>query len=439
MTRPRVVIVGGGFGGLNAAQALRRAPVDITLLDRRNFHLFQPLLYQVATGGLSPSNIAVPLRSILRKQRNCRVLMTTVTGFDLGQRIVRTQDGPLPYDWLIVAAGAQTGYFGHPEWAEAAPGLKSIEDALEIRRRILTAFEAAEQTDDPARRAALLTFVVIGGGPTGVELAGTLAEITRHTLNQDFRRCRPADARILLVDLAPRVLGAFPEDLSEEARRRLESIHVDVRTGTTLKSLRPGEVVLQSGDATELIHAETILWAAGVEGSPLGRALAEAAGLTLVRGGRVPVEPQLNLASYPEVFVIGDLAAATDPAGRPYPGVAPVAIQQGKFAADAIQLRLQGKPAASFTYRDYGNMATIGRSAAVAQLGRWKFRGRIAWLMWLFIHLIQLVRFENRVLVLIQWAWNYWTFNRSARLITDVGRTSTVSAEPVSRPDQSNS
>ncbi len=419
----RVVIVGGGFGGLNAAQSLRGAPVDVTLVDRRNFHLFQPLLYQVATGGLSPSNIAVPLRSIVRRQANCSVLMADVVGFDLFQHVVKLANGELPYDSLIVAAGSQTGYFGHADWAELAPGLKSIEDALEIRRRILSAFEVAEQDDDPVRRAALLTFVIIGGGPTGVELAGTLAEITRHTLRSEFRRCRPADARIVLVDVAPRVLGAFPEDLSADALRRLEAMRVEVRTGTRVIQMDEHGVALQAGEQSEVIAAHTVLWAAGVEGSPLGRSLAEAAGCELGRGGRVPVTPELHLAGHPEVFVIGDLAYAVDSSGKQLPGVAPVAIQQGKYVANTIVAHINNRRVSPFRYHDYGNMATIGRSAAVAQLGTWKFRGRIAWMLWLFIHLMQIVRFENRLLVLIQWAWNYFTFNRSARLITDVGRS----------------
>ena len=422
MTAHRVVIVGGGFGGLNAAQALRGSAMDVTLIDRRNFHLFQPLLYQVATGGLSPSNIAVPLRSIVRRQKNCRVLMADVVGFDLSRRVVTLLNGEVPYDSLIVAAGSQTGYFGHAEWSERAPGLKSIEDALEIRRRILSAFEAAEQEHDPARRAALLTFVVVGGGPTGVELAGTLAEITRHTLQSEFRNCQPADARILLVDVAPRLLGAFPEDLSAEAQRRLNAMQVEVRTETKVTRLDEQCVALQTGEHSEVIASDTVLWAAGVEGSPLGRILATAANCEAGRGGRVCVGPELHLAEYPDVFVIGDLASAVDPTGKPFPGVAPVAIQQGKYVANTILARLKNRTVGPFKYRDYGNMATIGRSAAVAQLGSWKFRGKIAWLMWLFIHLMQIVRFENRILVLIQWAWNYVTFNRSARLITDVGR-----------------
>ncbi|MBS0202539.1 MAG: NAD(P)/FAD-dependent oxidoreductase [Planctomycetes bacterium] len=427
MANHRVVIVGGGFGGLNAAQSLRSASVEVMLVDRRNFHLFQPLLYQVATGGLSPSNIAVPLRSIVRRQNNCQVLMADVVGFDLTNRRVHLTNGDVPYDSLIVAAGAQTGYFGNGDWSNRAPGLKSIEDALEIRRRILSAFELAEREQDPIRKTALLTFVVVGGGPTGVELAGTLAEITRHTLKADFRRCQPADARILLVDVAPRLLGAMPEDLSTEAQDRLARMQVEVRLNTRVLRLDDAVVTLKEGDLTEVIAAQTILWAAGVEASPLGQQLTAAAGLIAARGGRVPVGPQLHLEGHPDVFVIGDLAHAVDGDGRPFPGVAPVAIQQGKYVARLIIARLKNRDLAAFEYFDYGNMATIGRSAAVAQLGRWKFRGRVAWLMWLFIHLMQIVRFENRLLVLIQWAWNYLTFNRSARLITDVGRRESAS------------
>lgn len=420
METHRVVIIGGGFGGLNAAQSLRRSPVDVTLVDRRNFHLFQPLLYQVATGGLSPSNIAVPIRSIVRRQKNCRVLMSEVVDFDLSRRVVKLHEGELSYDSLIVATGSQTGYFGHDDWRHRAPGLKSIEDALEIRRRILSVFELAEQETDPARRASLLTFVVVGGGPTGVELAGTLSEIARHTLRREFRRCQPEDARIIIVDLAPRLLGTFPDDLSADAECRLRKMQIEVRTGTTVQHLDQKTVVLRTGDQTETIAADTILWAAGVEASPLGKVLANAASMELSRGGRIAVEPHLHLPSYPEVFVIGDLALAKDLAGKPLPGVAPVAIQQGKYVADLITARLGNRSRPAFRYFDYGNMATIGRSAAIAQLGRWKFRGRIAWLLWLFIHLMQIVRFENRILVLIQWGWNYLTFNRSARLITEV-------------------
>lgn len=427
MQNHRVVIVGGGFGGLNTAQSLRRGAVDVTLIDRRNFHLFQPLLYQVATGGLSPSNIAVPIRSIVRHQKNCRVLMSEVVGFDLANRIVKLSDSEIPYDSLIVAAGAQTGYFGRQEWANLAPGLKTLEDAMDIRRRVLSIFEIAEQEEDPVRRSRLLTIVVVGGGPTGVELAGTLAEITRHTLRSDFRRCQPSDARIMLVDAGSRLLPAFAEDLSAEAERKLTAMNVDVRVNTGVIRLDDRTVELKTGDESVVVSTETILWAAGVEASPLGKALMQAAGSTVGKGGRVPVTPELHLPNFPEVFVIGDLALAFDQSGKPLPGVAPVAIQQGKYVAKTILARLSNNSLPAFQYHDLGSMATIGRSAAVAQLGNWKFRGRIAWLMWLFIHLMQIVRFENRVLVLIQWAWNYLTFNRSARLITDVGRRPNVS------------
>ena len=421
--RQRIVIVGGGFAGLNAARSLRRADVQVTLVDRRNFHLFQPLLYQVATGGLSPGNIAAPLRSILRRQRNIEVLLAEVTDFDLAVRRLKLADGELSYDTLIVCTGAQTGYFGHGEWAKAAPGLKSIEDALDIRHRILSAFEAAERETDPQRQREWLTFVIVGGGPTGVELAGTLAEIASHTLKYDYRHINPADARIVLIDLADRVLAAFPPDLSAAAADRLRRMSIELRTSTRVQSLDAGSVVLQptAVDAKpETIAAHTILWAAGVEASPLGRKLAAAAGCETDRMGRIIVQPDLTLPNHPEVFVLGDLAHCADKQGKPLPGVAPTAIQQGQYAARLIVTRLRGQSLPPFEYFDYGNMATIGRSAAVAQLGRWKFTGFTAWLIWLFVHLMQLVRFENRVLVLIQWAWNYVTFNRSARLITDV-------------------
>jgi NADH dehydrogenase len=348
--------------------------------------------------------------------------MSEVVDFDLANRVVKLTEGEVPYDSLIIATGAQTGYFGHREWANLAPGLKSLEDAMEIRRRVLGIFEIAEREEDPVRRSRLLTIVVVGGGPTGVELAGTLAEITRHTLRSDFRRCQPSDARIMLVDAGPRLLAAFPEDLSLEAERKLAGMHVDVLVNTSVVRLDDQSVELKTGDVTAVIATETILWAAGVEASPLGKILMQAAGSFVGKGGRVPVTPGLHLANFPEVFVIGDLALALDKSGKPLPGVAPVAIQQGKYVAKTILARLSGRTMPEFQYHDLGSMATIGRSAAVAQLGSWKFRGRIAWLMWLFIHLMQIVRFENRVLVLIQWAWNYLTFNRSARLITDVGR-----------------
>ncbi|MDX1970215.1 MAG: NAD(P)/FAD-dependent oxidoreductase [Planctomycetaceae bacterium] len=420
MPQHRVVIVGGGFAGLNAATALRRAPVDVTLVDRRNFHLFQPLLYQVATGGLSPGNIAAPLRAILKRQRNCRVWLGEVRNFDLAGRRVLLADGELPYDSLILATGARTNYFGQEAWAEVAPGLKSIEDALEMRRKVLSAFEAAERETDPERHRAWLTFVIVGAGPTGVELAGTLAEIAAHTLRNEFRQARPDEARIVLVDLAPRVLGTFPEPLSEEAARQLTRKRVTLRLAARVAELDPQGISLLTGAGTERIDARTVLWAAGVQASPLGAVLADCAQCGVDRQGRVVVKSDLSLPGFPEVFVIGDLAHAADPQGQPLPGVAPVAMQQGAYVARAIQQRLKRGESPPFRYRNYGNMATIGRSAAVAQLGRFQFRGFIAWLLWLFVHLIQIVQFENRVLILFQWAWNYWTFSRSARLITDV-------------------
>lgn len=434
MPAHRVVIVGGGFGGLHAARALRRAKVDLTLVDRRNFHLFQPLLYQVATGGLSPGNIAAPLRAILKRQRNCRVWLANVTGFDVQNKQVILDDGTLPYDTLIVAAGARTSYFGQTAWAAEAPGLKTIEDALSIRRRVLTAFEEAEREPERARRESLLTFVIVGCGPTGVELAGTLAEIARHTLRQEFREATPQEARVIMVDLAPRVLGAFPETLSSEAQRQLEKKGIELRLGAKVTNVTPAGISLQMGDHQETIASNSVLWAAGVEASPLGKALADATGATVDRQGRVMVQPDLTIAGHPEIFVIGDLAHYADKEGRPLPGVAPVAMQQGTNVAARIRARLQGKAEPEFRYTDYGSMATIGRSAAVAKIGRWQFRGLIAWLLWLFVHLIQIVQFENRVLILLQWAWNYFTFSRSARLITDVIPEEHIPKEPQPAP-----
>lgn len=449
--RPRVVIVGGGFGGLHAAKSLRRAPVEVTLIDRRNFHLFQPLLYQVATGGLSPANISAPIRALLRTQKNARVIMGEVTRFDPVKRTVRL-DGPpheVEYDYLIVAAGVAPNYFGHDEWADAAPGLKTVEDATEIRSRILAAFEAAEVESDPRLVRELLTFVIIGGGPTGLELAGTLAEIARRTLRGDFRRINPSDARIILVEGADRLLPPYPPKLSAKATELVEGLGVTVRTGTTVTDIRPDSVELRSGGAVERIATRTVIWAAGIVASPLGRALAEATGAKLDRAGRVIVQPDTSVPGHPGVFVIGDLAhfAHHTPDGRPLPGVAQVAMQQGRYVARLIRDRagrstvpllagteagptgrdvplLAGAEAgpigrdAPFRYRDLGNMATIGRAAAVAEIGGMKLSGYPAWLAWLFIHLINLVQHQNKLLVLIQWAWSYFTWNRSARLIT---------------------
>jgi NADH dehydrogenase len=413
-----VVIVGGGFGGLYAAKSLKRAPVRVTLLDRRNFHLFQPLLYQVATGGLSPANIAAPLRAVLKRQRDTRVLLAEAIDIDLAQRQVRLSDGEIGYDTLIVATGARHHYFGHPEWESAAPGLKTIEDATEIRRRVLLAYEMAEREADPALRRALLTFVVVGAGPTGVELAGTLAELARHTLRQDFRDIDPSTAQIILLEAADRVLPPYPPRLSAKASQALVRLGVTVRTHAVVTDVQAEAVTVRIGDATEIVPCRTVLWAAGVQASPLGAILARATGAALDRAGRITVQLDLSLPGHPEIFVIGDLANFPHQGGKPLPGVAPVAMQQGQYVARLIEARLRGQTLPPFRYRDYGNMATIGRNAAVADFGWLRLSGYLAWLAWLFIHVLKLIEFENRILVLFQWAWNYLTRNRSARLIT---------------------
>jgi NADH dehydrogenase len=421
MDRPhRVVIVGGGFGGLNAARNLRGIPVQVTLLDRRNFHLFQPLLYQVATGGLSPANIAAPLRALFRRQRNVDVLLAEVTDIDARGRRVILRDGTLAYDTLVLATGARHHYFGKDAaWEPLAPGLKTIEDATEIRRRILVAFEKAEVETDPARQQALLTFVVVGGGPTGVELAGTLGELAHFTLRREFHKIDPTKARILLLEGTERVLPPYKPDLSAKAARALERLGVTVQTNTTVTDIQPDFVTVRRGELVERIPAHTVLWAAGVLASPLGRALERATGVKLDRAGRVFVEPNLTVPGYPDIYVIGDLASLADTkTGKPLPGVAPVAIQQGQYVARLIAARLRGQTLPPFAYRDRGSMATIGRSAAVADLGWIRFSGFFAWLAWLFVHLLYLVEFQNRLLVMVQWAWNYFTRNRAARLIT---------------------
>ena len=417
--RPRVVIIGAGFGGLNTAQALARAEVQITVIDRKNFHTFQPLLYQVATAGLSPGEIAAPIRSILRSYKNVEVLMAEVSGFDVEQRLVRTAEGLIPYDYLIVAAGAGHSYFGHDDWEVFAPGLKTIEDALEIRRRVLLAFELAEWQAASGESARPLNFVVVGGGPTGVELAGTLAEICRHALAHEFRSIDPARTHILLIEGGPRVLPAYSKDLSQSAEEQLEQLGVEVRTSTMVTLVEAGAVHL----GNTKLPATVILWAAGVAASPLGRQLTSA----VDRAGRVPVQPDLSLPGYPEVFVIGDLAAVKDEQGKLLPGVAPVAIQQGKYVAKLIRVEAEGKAATSsrqpkprpaFHYWDKGSLATIGRAAGVAQFGKIHISGYIAWLSWLFVHILFLIGFRNRLLVFIQWAWSYVTYERGARLIT---------------------
>jgi len=415
--RHRVVIVGGGFAGLHAARGLRRAPVDVTVVDRRNFHLFQPLLYQVATGSLSPGDISAPLRYVLRRQRNTRVLLAEVRDIDAAARRLRTSEGEVPYDTLIVATGATHHYFGNDAWEAFAPGLKTIEDATEMRGRIFLAFEAAELERDPAAQQAWLTFVLVGAGPTGVELAGALSEIARETLRHDFRHIDPARARILLLEGAERVLPVYPPALSARAEAQLLELGVTVRTGTLVTQVEEGAVTARRGDQVERIEARTVLWAAGVQASPLGRVLAERAGATLDRAGRVVVEPDLTIAGHPEILVLGDLASARQD-GQPLPGVAQVAIQGGDYAALAIRARLRGEAPPPFRYFDKGSMATIGRHKAVAQVGPLRFGGLLAWLLWVFIHLMYLVGFQNRVLVFLQWAWSYLTWNRGARLIT---------------------
>ncbi len=414
----RVVIVGGGFAGLYAAQALGRASVDVTLIDRRNFHLFQPLLYQVATGGLSPGEVAAPLRFVLHRQKNTRVLLGEVVDIDVDGRAVVLRDGARhSYESLLVATGATHHYFGHAEWASFAPGLKSVEDATEIRTRILTAFERAEQTADASARAALLTFVVVGGGPTGVELAGALGEISRDTLQGDFRHIDPADARIFLIEGNDRLLPAYPAELSAAAEKSLIELGVRSRVGARVTGIDGEGVTITTGSGEVHIPAKTVLWAAGVQASPLGKLLASRTGVALDKAGRVEVDSGLAVPGHPEIFVLGDLAHVVQD-GADVPGVAPAAMQQGTYAARAILARMQGKDVGAFRYRDKGNLATIGRHRAVAAIGKLRFSGYPAWLLWLFIHLLYIVEFESRVLIAIQWAFSYFTFNRGARLIT---------------------
>ena len=403
-----MVIVGGGFAGLSAARALRGADVEVTLLDRRNHHVFQPLLYQVATAGLSAPEIAAPLRRILRRQANVAVLMAEVVSVDTARRAVVLADGEIAYDYLVLATGATHSYFGHDAWSRHAPGLKSIEDALEIRRRLFVAFERAERTTDAAAQAAWLTFVVVGGGPTGVELAGTVAEIARHTLTREFRRIDPSQARVVLLEGTERVLPPYPPDLSQKARRQLEDLGVQVRTGALVTDVDGDGVRI----GAERIEARTVLWAAGVAASPVGRSL----GAPVDRAGRVKVASDLTLAGRPEVFVAGDLAAFEQD-GRPVPGVAPAAMQMGRHAARNVCRAIAGRPLVPFRYVDKGSLATIGRRAAVADFGRIRLWGLPAWMAWLGIHIFFLIGFRNRVVVLLDWAWAYFSYERSARLI----------------------
>ncbi len=410
------MIVGAGFAGLNVARSLAGAPVHITILDRKNHHTFQPLLYQVATAGLSPGEIAAPIRSIFRGRKNVEVLLAEVTGFDLDRRLVLSDEGSIRYDFLIVAAGASHAYFGHDDWEPFAPGLKTIEDALEIRRRVLLAFELAERQALAGQSTHPLNFLVVGAGPTGVELAGTLAEICRHALAHEFRAIDPARAHILLVEGGPRVLPAYPDDLSRSAEDQLHQLGVEVRTSTTVTHIEAGAV--HFGETR--VEAAVVLWAAGVAASSLGKKL----NVPLDRAGRVVVGPDLSLPGHPEVFALGDMAAARDAAGKPLPGVAPVAIQEGQYVGKLLHKELSAANAASsrarapFHYWDKGSLATIGRAAAIAQFGKIHISGFIAWLAWLFIHIFFLIGFRNRLLVFIQWAWSYVTYERGARLIT---------------------
>jgi NADH dehydrogenase len=431
MGKPRVLIIGCGFGGLEAARALRDAPVEVTLVDRTNHHLFQPLLYQVATAGLSAPAIAAPVRHLFRKQANVTTLLGEAATIDAQARQVLLNDGAaLPYDHLIVATGSTHSYFGHDEWAPFAPGLKTLDDAFEIRRRILLAFEAAEKEADPQARAGWLTFVVIGGGPTGVEMAGTLTEIAHDTLAGEFRRIDPSSAHIVLLEGGPRVLQAMPESLSERAAQQLKKLGVQVRTGARVTHIDGSHVEVKAADGAEnyRIESRCVIWAAGVAASPLGAQLAQAAGTQTDRGGRVAVLPDLSLPGHPEISVLGDLAAAKSylqgHAARDVPGVSPAAKQMGRTAAANILRRLAGQATLPFRYRDWGNLATIGRNAAVVDLatsvGHFRFSGYFAWLFWLFAHIYFLIGFRNRIVVLVDWAGAYWSRQRYARVLADI-------------------
>lgn len=409
-SEPRVVILGAGFAGINAAKALSQAPLGVTVIDRKNHHTFQPLLYQVALAVLSPAEIASPIRNVLRRARNMEVLLGQAVGFDLDKRVVRIDGLDLSYDFLVVTSGATHAYFGHPEWEQHAPGLKTIEDALEMRRRVLLAFETAEREAIASGSCPPLTFVVIGAGPTGVELAGAIADISRHYMEREFRAIDPANARIILLEGGPRVLPVYPEDLSASAEKQLNDMGVEVRTNAMVTNVESGMVTV----GKEKIPASVILWGAGVSASPLGKLL----GAPTDRAGRVLVTPDLSIPGHPEVFVAGDLAAVKMANGQMVPGLAPAAIQMGKFVARQIKRSVAGKPREEFHYLDKGTLATIGRSHAVADLGKLHFSGYLAWLSWLFIHLFFLIGFRNRFLVMAEWAWAYVTYNSGARLIT---------------------
>ncbi|MBW4562012.1 MAG: NAD(P)/FAD-dependent oxidoreductase [Mojavia pulchra JT2-VF2] len=414
----QVVIVGGGFGGLYAAKTLAKAPVNVTLIDKRNFHLFQPLLYQVATGTLSPADISSPLRSVLSKSKNTKVLLGAVDDIDPQAQKVLVGDEAIPYDTLILATGAKHSYFGKDDWEEFAPGLKTVEDAIEMRRRIFTAFEAAEKETDPAKRRAWLTFIIVGGGPTGVELAGAIAELAYQTLKEDFRNIDTSEARILLLEGMDRILPPFAPELSQEAEKSLKGLGVIVQTKTLVTNIENDIVTIRQGDDIREIASKTILWAAGVKASPMGKVLAERTGAELDRAGRVVVEADLSVKGYSNIFVIGDLANFSHQNGKPLPGVAPVAKQEGEYVAALIQQRLKDNVLPPFNYTDHGSLAMIGQNSAVVDLGFIKLKGFFAWLFWLVIHIYFLIEFDNKLVVMIQWAWNSITRNRGARLIT---------------------
>jgi NADH:ubiquinone reductase (H+-translocating) len=407
---PHVVIIGGGFGGLTAAQALKKARVRITLIDRTNHHLFQPLLYQVAMAGLSPAEIAMPIRSVLGRQRNVTVLLDEAESIDLAAKTVHLKDGRIGYDFLILATGAKTTYFGHDEWEKLAPGLKDLDDAVEIRRRVLLAFEAAEREFDPVERQRLLTFAVIGGGPTGVELAGSLAELARFVLGRDFKVVDPESTKVILIEAAPKILGTFGDELSDSGLAQLKELGVEVRTGAMVTGIDEKGVHL----GADFIPTATVLWGAGVQTTSITKTL----GVAIDRAGRVLVQTDLSVPGHPEAFVIGDAAAFLHQDGKPLPGVSPVAMQQGRAVAESIVRTLDGKPREKFVYYDKGSMATIGRSRAVALVKGLKLSGFVAWLAWLFVHLIFLIGFRNRFVVLFSWMWSYFTYKRGARLIT---------------------
>ncbi|HAC62659.1 MAG TPA: FAD-dependent oxidoreductase [Cyanothece sp. UBA12306] len=421
--QPKVVILGGGFGGLYTVQDLKNTPVEVTLIDKRNFHLFQPLLYQVATGVLSPADISSPLRLVLRQHKNTKVLLDEVTDIDpQTKQVLLKGHEPIPYDILVVATGVSHHYFGNDQWSDLAPGLKTIEDALEIRRRIFMAFEAAEKESDRVKRQTWLTFVVIGGGPTGVELAGAIAEIAHSAMQGDFRSIDTSEAKILLIEGLDRILPPYPPELSAKAEKDLTELGVTVQTQTMVTDINDHIVTVRQGEQLKQIASRTILWAAGVKASTMGRILADHTGVELDRAGRVIVEPDLSIRGYPDIFVIGDLANFPHQGERPLPGVAPVAMQEGDYVAKLIQKRLKGENLAPFFYKDFGSLAVIGQNKAVVNLGFAKFSGFLAWILWVWAHIYYLIEFDNKLVVMLQWGWNYFTLGRGARLVTGEGQ-----------------